>query len=95
MAAAAPPKLGLHNQDRVVTHRMLSEDTGGAKYYIGSNGVCFRVVRTLAQALAGHVLLVNLVRPVTRPDGSRGFEDLGEQRAIKRLVKYNLEHKIR
>ena len=64
-------------------------------FYCGSNGHCFQVVRTLAPCLAGHMLLVSCVRKEALPDGTVRYEPTGEKRAIKRLVKYNLTHRIR
>ena len=75
---------------------MVTRVIGGTTFYEGSNGCAFRVVRTLSKCLAGHMLLVAIVRTVTDPaTGLARYADTGEQRAIKRLVKYNLVHHLR
>lgn len=96
MAAAARGRLGLQAQDRVPRHRMLTRVISGTTYYEGSNGLVFRVVRTLSNCLAGHMLLVVIANKVRDPaTGSERYVDTAEQRAVKRLIKYNLEHCIR
>lgn len=95
MAAGRPSRLGLHNQDPPFRHGLVTEVRGGTTYYVGANGSCFRMQRTLAKCLAGHMLLVECVRREVRPDGTIAFTPTGEQRALKRLSKYHLEHGIR
>ncbi|KAA0154782.1 hypothetical protein FNF29_02311 [Cafeteria roenbergensis] len=94
MAARRPSKLGLHNQDPPPRHALVTEVRGGVTYYIGANGSCFRMLRTLSKCLAGHMLLAECVRREVRPDGSIAFAPTGEHRALKRLSKYHLEHGI-
>jgi hypothetical protein len=74
---------------------MMTDVRHGVTFYNGSNGNSFQIVRTLAPCLAGHMLLASCVKREARPDGTVAYEPTGEKRAIKRLVKYNLTHRIR